>query len=334
MSLINLLILSTSGQGLFVLSFLFRVFFPEQVSDELLLQSGILAFIMQLFGIAASFLHLGSPLKATRVLNKLNHSWLSKEILTISVFTFLLALHLILIMMAYPKFWLEVTGSMAIVASGTFFISTSMVYASIRFIKEWANKYTLANFTITGFIVGGSLLISILSLSANNRPATDQAVFIVLLITFFGLITKLLTYRFNSRMYISVNEQSATGSSEPSIQLMDTGAAYQHFNTTEYHHPISLKAKAVQKRGVLLLVYLTPIVLWSASLLLKPKAPFVAGLSLLAFFSCFSGIYIERRLFFIEANHWQNLYYGNFNRFNLKNPFLTKTKNLSKDVSG
>ena len=326
MSLVFLTVLAGAGQGLFILFIVLDFFMPGVFSHLLMLLTCGVALILQFSGMAASFFHLGNAQKGWKAILKWDQSWLSREVIFLSMFVGLLMLYVLSFYVGLTVEISRLIGFAGLVAAVGFFISSSMVYASVRFIKEWANAYTPINFSLLSLLTGGAILYALSNLTQEKNSVLTQLNHFLFYFTFFALVFKVLAFRYNETTYASVKTKNALGMNDTDIRLMDTGAAYDHYNTLEYKHHIAPAMKKFQERLVLLLTFILPLIVWF-TFEQQLSIPFTGGaLSLLAAISILIGVIIERRLFFIEGNHVQNLYYGNFVFKNIKNPILSKAK--------
>jgi len=122
----------------------------------------ILAAVMLLIGLAASFAHLGRPERAWRAVLMWRTSWLSREVIVLPAFMAVVA----------SWWWLPQAGwlaLLAIVLAALLWTCTAMIYACLRFIQEWAQPLTLVNFILIG--QGAGLVLA----SALAAGADEQA---------------------------------------------------------------------------------------------------------------------------------------------------------------
>jgi len=197
-----------------------------------------------------------------------------------------------------------------------------MLYAAIPYIKEWANPYTVLNFFLFGLTSGGALCLALIQITGLGAEIAEPVTSVLIALGGLSLITKFLTYRHNENLYVSWNLKNALGINDPDIRLVDTGAAYAHYNTTEYHYPVAANENRTQQSVVLFTAFMVPIFIWSF-ILMGNNSPINGALSILAAVMTAAGLLLERKLFFTQGNHLQNIYYGNFGTKTVKNPILT-----------
>jgi DMSO reductase anchor subunit len=271
--------------------------------------------------VLASTFHLGNPQRGIKAFKKLGSSWLSREILFTTLFLGIVFIYGALVYLDGAESLRRGLGMLGILASLALYLSSSMLYATISFIREWRNPFTVINFTIIGLTSG--LLIGIAALAYSEAdPALIVSVTRVFLgLGFASLLFKMATYHFNANHYQPLNEKNALSIFGENIRQTDMGTTYIHFNTKEYFYPITDSGLLFQRTAVLLLAFIIPLLL----LYTMTGAGTVAGtvMPLFAFAVMTAGIIIERRLFFIEGTHIQNLYYGNFRKNRKANPIVS-----------
>lgn len=251
-------------------------------------------------GLVASFFHLGRPERAWRTATQWRSSWLSREVIVLPGFIALAAAY------ALAHAWLRddsfVVGALASLAALVLFVCTGMIYAGIRFLREWATALTPLNFTLLGCANGFTLAAA---LAAWLAP--PQARFFVvgaLGFTLAALLGRAAAWRRNARLAPKSTLQTAIGIKHPRIEQRAQGFMGGSFNTKEFFHGRS-EATLRRLRWVALACgFALPLALLATQLALAAGA-----WALLAFALQYLGLLAERWLFFAEARHPQNLYY-------------------------
>jgi len=326
MSLVFLTLFAGVGQGIFIALVILTGIYSGSLDEKTVYISLIVSIIFQYIGSVASLFHLGNPQRMWKAVRMWRQSWLSREALALGGFTGLIHLYLGLYYLGQRGDLLFYTGILAVIFSLGFFLSSSMLYAKIRFIREWHNPFTTVNFTLSG-LFGGSAFIYAILLFTNGLPqGIDIVQNTVIALGVVAFILKLLTFRFNSKVYVSVDLKHALGKNDPSIRLMDMGTSYGHYNTKEYYYPQTARQLTIQKLAVIVLAFLIPLSIFFVTAEFSEIAFLKLPLSLGAVASLVIGYLIERRLFFIQGNHIQNLYYGNFKRNITPNPILSQAR--------
>jgi sulfite dehydrogenase (quinone) subunit SoeC len=304
-SVIFLTTLIGAGQGLFVALFGAELagFGSTGSADRAFLVSGgVVALLLTAGGLLASFFHLGRPERAWRTATMWRTSWLSREVIVLPVF--MAGLFAWTVQQALDLDAVGVApGVLTAVACVALFVCTAMVYASVRFLAEWASAYTLINYALLG-LASGCTLATALAATAGAPALVPGFGSAALLLTLAGLVCRSLSLRRNAALRPRSTLQSALGIRHPVIQQKAMGFMGGSFNTREFFHGQTAGLLRLVKRGFLLAAFFLPLALLAAGLLLGS-----APLLVLAFVVQYSGLLAERWFFFAQANHPQNLYY-------------------------
>lgn len=303
-SVIFLTTLIGAAQGLFLALFAAEIFNPANMAPSdmrqfLVLGSGVSLLLLGL-GLLASFFHLGHPERAWRTAAMWRTSWLSREVIALPLFM----LCVLLYGLAHYAGWgsTRSIGALTVLACLALFVCTAMIYASIRFLQEWASPLTLLNYLLLGCASGFMLATLLASLEAANllRPYALTT----MLLTIAALISRSASLWRNARLRPKSTLQTAIGIKHPRIVQKAQGFMGGSFNTREFFHGRSAASLASIKWGFLLLVFPLP-------LLALASGVNNASTSLLAtaFALQYLGLLAERWFFFAQANHPQNLYY-------------------------
>ncbi|MBI5815495.1 MAG: dimethyl sulfoxide reductase anchor subunit [Nitrospinae bacterium] len=327
MSLVILTVLAGAGQGLFI--FLvggdMRAAAAGGLPGDVLVAGSAVALMLTVAGTLASFFHLTHPERGWKAMLQWRKSWLSREVVSLPAFQGLVALYGIAAYAGYPVKARMLVGIAGCVVAAVLFISSGMVYAKVRFIREWANAYTPLNFIFTGLSAGSAIALSVMELSVADTVITLALLRAALGVIAAGGIIKLLSLISNRRIYSPLSVQTALGVNSSTVRLMDFGSSYDHYNTKEYNY-----SKHRERHGsicifVMTALYAGPFIALMADYmpLIRGEngtaAPAVAAVMMLGYFA-------ERWFFFADANHVQNLYYGNFMVKQGANPLLQAAK--------
>ena len=251
-------------------------------------------------GLVASFFHLGRPERFWRSAAMWRTSWLSREVIALPAFLLTAALYAWAHASMQP--FAAVLGLVAAASALALWLCTAMIYASIRFIREWASAYTLANFVLLGAASGFTLATV---WAAWAAPAWVSAyIEATLLFLSAALVVRLLMLRRNATLKPGSTLQSAIGIAHPKIAQKSMGAMGGSFNTREFFHGKSAAFIKNVKWVFLALVYPA-----TAALLALAYARTSGELLIVALLVHCAGLLAERWFFFAQANHPQNLYY-------------------------
>jgi DMSO reductase anchor subunit len=302
-SVIFLTTLIGAGQGLFLALWAAQLSgfgAPGTPGQGFLVAGGITALVLTAAGLACSFFHLGRPERAWRTATMWRSSWLSREVIALPFFG-AAVLGWTLAVATGHRAALPL-GALAALACAALFFCTAMVYASLRFLQEWASAYTLLNFTLLGLASGCTLA---LAMASQGAPALVPAYGAAALgWTVLGWLSRGLSLRRNARLQPRSTLQSAIGIRHPQIRQRAMGFMGGSFNTREFFHGRSADWLRHVKWGFQLGAFALPIVL-----LLLGLAQGQGWALLLAVPVQALGLLAERWFFFAQANHPQNLYY-------------------------
>jgi DMSO reductase anchor subunit len=268
--------------------------------------------VLGALGLLASFFHLGHPERAWRAVAMWRTSWLSRECLALPAFLALTFFYGCAHMLAWPPAAALALGLLAVLAAAALFVCTSMIYACLRFLQEWASPLTMVNFVLLGCASGFTLATLAAACFAPGLVGLLAACACVL--TAAGLLSRLASLGRNARLHPKSTLQSATGIRSDNIRQVSRGFTASAFNTREFFHGQTPAALKTAKYGFLLAAFVVPFVLlalgWSWSQAHAAGAmPGLVGLLVVAFLIQYAGLVAERWFFFTEARHPQNLYY-------------------------
>jgi DMSO reductase anchor subunit len=264
----------------------------------------ILAEVMLLIGLGASFAHLGRPERAWRAVLMWRTSWLSREVIVLPAFIGVIAVWWLALRMGTTTPLLPLA---AIAVAAALWYCTAMIYACLRFIQEWAQPLTLVNFTLIG-LSSGLMLASALAAFAGEAALLRITGPCALLVTLIAWATRMLALQHNATLKHKSTLQTATGIKAPNLVQKSMGMSAGSFNTREFFHGRTLALLKQVKLGFIVLCFVLPT--FFALLALVGFAREGATLPwALAVLCQVPGLVAERWFFFAQAKHPQNLYY-------------------------
>jgi len=316
-SVIILTTLIGAGQGLFLALFtqqsyaLFNLL-PHQDS-QFYGYGSLLALALLLAGLIASFFHLGRPERAWRAAAQWRTSWLSREVIVLPAFTGIVFLYGAAHLMNWKPVLVTLPSGLAIdatiilgvigtVLSFALFICTGMIYACLRFLREWHSPLTVINYILLGGASGFALAAFYAACVASSQAAFFAGWAAIL--TLLGLVGRSASLWRNARLRPTSTLQTAIGIKHPHIVQKSQGAMGGSFNTREFFHGKSASFLRTIKPAFLVLAFALPLLLLAIGL-----SQATAWLLGAAFGVQYVGLLAERWFFFAEANHPQNLYY-------------------------
>ncbi len=317
-SVIFLTTLIGVGQGLFLALYTGQVhslanLLPAQDSQAFYALGSFLALFFLIAGLVASIFHLGHPERAWRSMTQWRTSWLSREVIALPAFMLLVFLYgcvqyfgltspLFVIAGTLPVDMALIIGFLASVGAFVLFICTAMIYASLKFLREWHTPLTVANYLLLG-IASGFMLAAAFSVYSG----VDLVVFFgtwAVIFTLTGFITRGASLIRNRRLRHKLNLNSAIGVRHQQMAQITQGFMGGSFNTREFFHGRSPALLKLIKHSFLVMVFLLPVILIVTAYFMES-----ASLPMFAFAVQYLGLIAERWYFFAEAKHPQNLYY-------------------------
>ncbi len=270
------------------------------ISSRFASNSLLLAAVMLLIGLGASFAHLGRPERAWRAALMWRTSWLSREVIVLPAFIGITALWWLALRQGISTPLLPIA---AIVLAALLWYCTAMIYSCLRFIQEWAQPLTLVNFVLIG-LSSGFILASALAALMGELPLLAFTGPAALLLTLLAWVSRAMSLRHNATLKHKSNLHTATGIKAPNLVQKSMGMSAGSFNTREFFHGRSMAMLKQLKLVFLILCFGLPalLALWGIS-------GGGATAWILAVLVQAPGLLAERWFFFAQAKHPQNLYY-------------------------
>ncbi|MGV2289567.1 DmsC/YnfH family molybdoenzyme membrane anchor subunit [Trinickia sp. YCB016] len=257
-------------------------------------------------GLVASFFHLGHPERAWRAIAMWRTSWLSRECLALPAFLACAFAYGVAHWIGSP--YALAIGVLGVLAGAVLFVCTSMIYACLRFLQEWATPLTLVNFVLLGCASGFTLAAAC---SAWLAPALVGALApCACVLTLAGCASRVASLARNARLRPKSTLESATGIKGPNVVQKSRGFTAQSFNTREFFHGQTARTVQTIKWAFLLGGFAVPFVLTALGAAASSSVASSIALLGAAFVIQYAGLVAERWFFFAEARHPQNLYYG------------------------
>ncbi len=273
----------------------------------------LLALLFTMGGLIASFFHLGHPERAWRSAAQWRTSWLSREVIVLPALMGILFLYGVAHLSGFDPVLLVLPSGMSLSATIVFgviatilsfvlFVSTGMIYACLRFLREWHSPLTVINFILLGGASGFTLATLYAAVFAPSQSGFFGGWAII--ITLLGLLGRGSSLWRNARLKPKSSVQTAIGIKHPRIVQTAQGAMGGSFNTREFFHGKSEQFLLTMKTAFLLLTFAVPVILLAVNMT-YPSILLLCA----AFIAQYAGLLAERWYFFAEANHPQNLYY-------------------------
>jgi DMSO reductase anchor subunit len=317
-SVIFLTTLLGAGQGLFLALFTGQVYASikliEAQSTHFYVLGSLVALLLLIIGLTASFFHLGRPERAWRAATRWQSSWLSREVIILPILMACIAGYALAHQLKWTQPFLiagdnalpidpsTVIGFVGALAAFLLFLCTAMIYASVKFLQTWHSPLTVANFTFLG-LASGFMLAAAYSAYLGNDLVTFYGTWAVIF-TLVGLAIRITTVVRMAHLKSPCNLQSAIGVRHRVIVQKSQGCSAGSFNTREFfHHTDAIWLLRIRQVFFVLVFFIPIMLIGIAYSTASPTLPIVA------FLIQYLGLLAERWSFFAEAQHPQNLYY-------------------------
>jgi DMSO reductase anchor subunit len=254
-------------------------------------------------GLVSSVFHLGQPQRGWRAFSQWRTSWLSREGV-VSVATYLPA-GLFGIGWVFLGTVSKAAGLLAALGAVATVYCTSMIYRSLKPVPRWYNHWVVPNYLALGLMSGLLWLMLMLQLF-GARPALNWLVPVVIAL---AAVVKLAYWRFIDDAPATSTAGSATGlGSFGAVRLFEAPHTSENYLLKEMGFSIARKHAAKLRRIAVALGFALPFLLSLVPFVVSGWLTVVA-----AFFAAILGtvgVFVERWLFFAEAQHAVTLYYG------------------------
>lgn len=298
---------SGMGYGLLILLGVLAQVEMLPASRPLGLASLGIALTAVTFGLLSSMRHLGRPERVLRAYTQWRSSWLSRE----GVLATLTYVPAGLFAAGWVGFgevgglW-RVSGLAAAILAGLTVCSTGMIYATLRPIHAWCNRWVVPTYLSLALFTGALWLQAVLLLFGHATAAAPLAVCLTLLP---ALYIKWRYWRFIGSTRAAATPETATGlGSLGTVRLLDPPRTQTTYVTREMGYRIARKHAAKLRRYGYVLLFALPFLLTLAAA--GTAAWVAAGAAAAAALSGSVGVVVERWLFFAEARHVVTLYHG------------------------
>ncbi|HWZ71794.1 MAG TPA: DmsC/YnfH family molybdoenzyme membrane anchor subunit [Casimicrobiaceae bacterium] len=301
----------SSGAGLGLLALLaLGDLLDRALPSDALIQGIAVALVLVAAGLTSSVLHLAKPANAWRAFSRFRTSWLSREAM--------LAACLFPVAFAYGVLaWTAGNGpARALAALGVallawaVLVSTAMIYASLKPIRQWHSAWTPVNYLLLGHWSGAVLLLGLARVHAAHERSLGWlagGLGVAALIAKIGqwrAITAGARDAPTLERAIGVREGvRPPGMTVARARLFDVGHSHGTFLTDEFGFVLARRHAVALRIAALTAGFGVP-----AAWIVSGAAN--AAVAWLAAIVCLAGLLAERWLFFAEAQHTVRLYHG------------------------
>lgn len=264
-------------------------------------------------GLVSSFFHLAHPERGWRAIARWRTSWLSREVLLLPAVVGLTVIYGAVHWLGWNPVLVTftnlkaldltmATGFVAAAASVLLFVCTGMIYACVKFIREWASPLTVINYLLMGGASGFTLAAAYAVM--RDSALGDFFAGSALVATLTAAVFRIAAMIRNRRLAPPATLRAAIGVHHADVRQVTQGFMGRAFNTQEFASPGGAAVRELLSGLFLALAFVVPAVLLLVGWLKGGAALFAAA------FACqYVGLAVERWVFFAEGRHVQNLYY-------------------------
>lgn len=265
-----------------------------------------IAFVLVSAGLLSSTFHLGHPERAWRALTQWRTSWLSREgvVAILTYVPWALLAYAWIIEGEVTGNWRFAAAAAAALAVATIYC-TAMIYASLRTIHQWANRWTVPVYLALGLAGGAVWTAAILAVTVGVGQNFLAFAAVVLLVAWR---VKRTYWTFIDTTRHPSTPKSATGLAGASVRLLEGPHTEENYLQQEMGFKVARKHADKLRRIVHGTAFAGPILLLIAAYLLGGTEGMLMCIAAAILFSV--GVVTERWLFFAQARHVVTLYYG------------------------
>lgn len=305
LSVIFFTVTSGAGYGVLAILALIRLLDIDLgIQAEQIMTIGLAGLGLVTVGLIASTFHLANPKNAWRSFSRFRTSWLSREAVFAIVFY---PISLLYIVMEWQLTSLP-SGGLNFMAAATLFValltvfSTGMIYACLKTIRQWNTALTPTVYIVLGLLLGSLLLTSAVALIVGE--VNGVLVKICLGMLLLGFIVKIIYYFWIGKP-AGPTINTALGFTRATVRLLDVGHSAGTFLTDEFGYQVAKLRIQLLRVAVVLFAFFLPALILSDVY----GTASVEGVIIASVLS-YTGVFIERWLFFAEARHVVNLFHG------------------------
>jgi DMSO reductase anchor subunit len=314
LSIIVFTVSSGAGLGLLALIAFADIFAPGGLPVRLVWRGALLGLVLVAAGLASSMLHLAKPANAWRSFSRFRTSWLSREAVFAAALFVVAAIYITLVVAGATGRWRVLTAAGTLLLAWAVLLSTAMIYASLKPIRQWHTFWTPVNYLLLGHWSGALLLTA---MACAYGGASAPLLLLADVLGAFALAAKLAYWR-------AIGRHSAGSAAAPTLEraigvpagvhgpgpisvmharLLDVGHSHGTFLTKEFGFELARRHARVLRAAALVLGFGLPFV-WLVSGAQRWQLGLAAALCGII------GLLAERWLFFAEARHTVRLYHG------------------------
>ena len=267
-----------------------------------------LALVLITIGLLSSTFHLGHPERAWRAMSQWRSSWLSREGV-VAIFTYIPAV-IYLGSWVFPEemggSWTNLIAVLACVGAIATVFCTGQIYASLATIRQWNHPLTTPVYLVFA-LASGALFLNVLFRGFGGVQQWCDVLAILSLVAAWALKGSYWRGIDTARELHTVETATGLGALGK-VRLMDPPHSSENYLMREMGFKIARKHAQRLRRIAQMLGLFLPLV--ATGVMLQVDGNLGILLAVVALVSGMAGIAVERWLFFAQAKHTVQLYYG------------------------
>jgi DMSO reductase anchor subunit len=265
------------------------------------------AFVFAAGGLMSSVFHLGRPERAWRAFSQWRSSWLSREgVMAVATFIPAAIFAIGWLMFGATSGIIGLCGVLAAALAAGTIACTGMIYASLKPIHQWHNRWVVPNYLALG-IMAGFLLLDLIVRFWVPWPVGTALLTLLAVVAAWWL--KEAYWRFIDTTSAPSTVASATALGRRGrVQMLEPPHTEENYLLQEMGYRIARKHRVRLRAIARVAGFALPALLTLVALVASAGAAMLAAA--LAVASAALGLVVERWLFFAEAKHTVTLYYG------------------------
>jgi DMSO reductase anchor subunit len=265
------------------------------------------AFVLAAAGLVSSAFHLGRPERAWRAFSQWRSSWLSREgVMSVVTFVPAAIFGIGWVFFGVTDGIVGLSGVLAAICAAVTIACTGMIYASLKPIHQWHNRWVVPNYFTLGLMAAFLLLDLIIRFWIAWPVWMPLLALISVLLAWWS---KEAYWRFidTNSARSTVASATALGGRGP-VRMLEPPHTQDNYLLKEMGFHIARKHKVRLRLIARVAAFILPALLSLIALFAAGAIGLAAAA--LAVVSAALGLVIERWLFFAEAKHTVTLYYG------------------------
>src|SRR5260370_15368522 len=264
------------------------------------------AFVLAAAGLVSSVFHLGRPERAWRAFSQWRSSWLSREgVMSMATFVPAAVFGIGWIFFGVTDGVIGLCGFLAAICAAVTIVCTGMIYASLKPIHQWHNRWVVPNYFMLGLMAGFLLLDLIVRFWVVRPIAIPLLTLLAILAAWW---TKEAYWRFIDTSSAPSTVASATAlGSRGRARLLESPHTQDNYLLQEMGFRIARKHRIRLRLIARIAAFALPALLSLIALL--ASGPVAIAAAALAVVSARLRLLVERWLFFADAKHTVTIYY-------------------------